>query len=175
MIDLAEQTVGNAVRLRKAGEGSELDVVQLEVDLERYRADRDATARSLPAAVRRLAASVGAGDLPDARVVGDLEAPLPDYDPDRVRAFVVGVHPDLRAAQVGVERARLALDRAAAEPIPNVTLGTGYSARTRTSRPTGWSRPACRCPCGTGTRVTPSPPGVNSGRRSPRSAGPSTT
>ncbi|MFO0800528.1 MAG: TolC family protein [Gemmataceae bacterium] len=126
LIGLAEKSVENANRLLKAKEGSQLDVVQLEVDLERYRADLDATSKSLPAAFRRLAASVGVDDLPFSRVAGDLDVPLPDYDLDRVRAYVVGIHPDLRSAQVGVERANLALKRATVEPIPNVTLGTGY-------------------------------------------------
>lgn len=126
LIGLAEKSVENANKLLKAKEGSELDVVQLEVDLERYRADLEATNRTLPAAFRRLAASVGVQDLPDTAVVGDLDLPLPDYDLERLRVYVLGIHPELRSAQVGVERAQLVLRRATVEPIPNVTVGTGY-------------------------------------------------
>ena len=126
LIGLAEKSVENADKLLKAKEGSELDVVQLEVDLERYRADLEATNRTLPAAFRRLAASVGVQDLPDTAVVGDLDLPLPDYDLERLRVYVLGIHPELRSAQVGVERAQLVLKRATVEPIPNVTVGTGY-------------------------------------------------
>lgn len=126
LIALAERSVENANRLLKAQEGSRLDVVQLEVDLERYRAELEATNRTLPAAFRRLAASVGVQDLPDTPVGGDLEAPLPDYDLARLRAYVLGIHPELRSVQVGVERAQLAVRRATVEPIPNVTVGTGY-------------------------------------------------
>lgn len=126
LITLAEQSVDNANKLQKAKEGSELDVVQLEVDLERYRAELDSTTKALPAAFRRLAASVGVDDLPYSRVVGDLELPLPDYELERLRAYILGIHPDIRAAQVGVERAQFALRRAEVEPIPNVTIGSGY-------------------------------------------------
>ena len=126
LIALAEKSVENANKLLKAKEGSELDVVQLEVDLERYRAELDATTKALPAAFRRLAASVGVDDLPFTKVVGDLELPLPDYDLDRLRAYVLGIHPELRSAQIGVERAQLVLKRATVEPIPNVTVGAGY-------------------------------------------------
>ncbi len=126
LIGLAEKSVENANKLLKAQEGSRLDVVQLEVDLERYRADLEATDRALPAAFRRLAASVGVNDLPYTTVVGDLDALPPDYDLDRLRAYVLGIHPEVRSAQVGVERAQLAVRRATVEPIPNVTVGTGY-------------------------------------------------
>ena len=138
LIGLAEKSVENANKLLKAAEGSELDVVQLEVDLERYKADLEATNKSLPAAFRRLAASVGVDDLPDTKVVGDLEAPLPDYDLERLRAYVLGIHPDLRSAQIGVERAQLVLKRAAVEPIPNVTLGTGY-VRQNQNKSSDWT------------------------------------
>lgn len=126
LIKLAEKSVQNANNLLKAKEGSRLDVVQLEVDLERYRADLESTQRALPPAFRRLAASVGVQDLPDATVVGSLDVALPDYDLERVRAYVLGIHPEIRSAQVGVERAQLALKRATVEPIPNVTVGAGY-------------------------------------------------
>jgi cobalt-zinc-cadmium efflux system outer membrane protein len=126
LIGLAEKSVENANKLLKAKEGSELDVVQLEVDLERYRADLDATSKALPAAFRRLAASVGVQDLRAATVVGDLDTSLPDYDLERIRAYVLGIHPEVRSAQIGVERAQLVLKRATVEPIPNVTVGTGY-------------------------------------------------
>jgi cobalt-zinc-cadmium efflux system outer membrane protein len=52
LVGLAEKSVENANKLLKAKEVSELDVVQLEVDLERYRADLDATKKTLPAAFR---------------------------------------------------------------------------------------------------------------------------
>ncbi len=126
LIGLAEKSVENANKLFKGKEGSQLDVVQLEVDLERYRAELEATNRTLPAAFRRLAASIGVNDLPHTAVVGDLETPLPDYDLDRLRVYVLGIHPEVRSAQIGVERAQLALKRATVEPIPNMTVGTGY-------------------------------------------------
>ena len=126
LIGLAEKSVENANKLMNAKEGSELDVVQLEVDLERYRADLEATNKTLPTAHRRLVASVGVNDLPYTAVVGDLDTPLPDYDLERLRAYVLGIHPEIRSAQVGVERAQLVLKRATVEPIPNVTVGAGY-------------------------------------------------
>jgi cobalt-zinc-cadmium efflux system outer membrane protein len=127
LVKLAERSVENAKMLLAAKKVAELDVLQFEVALERYGADLEATQQALPAAYRRLAARVGVEELPISRLVGALDTLLPDYDLDQVRLYVLGIHPDLRSAQMGVERAQLVLRRAEVEPIPNVTVGTGYT------------------------------------------------
>ncbi|MGL6075429.1 MAG: TolC family protein [Fimbriiglobus sp.] len=137
LVALAEKSVENSQKLLKSGLGSELDVVQLEVDLERYRADLDSTNRALPGAFRRLAASVGVKDLPYGKLAGDLEANLPDYDLDSVRTYMIGIHPEIRSAQVGFEKAHLLVKRATVEPTPNVTVGTGY-VRQSQNRSNDW-------------------------------------
>jgi cobalt-zinc-cadmium efflux system outer membrane protein len=50
---------------------------------------------------------------------------------------MVEVHPDVQAARVGVERAKLLLARAEAEPIPNVTVGAGYTRQSQ-NRSNDW-------------------------------------
>ncbi|MBX9681776.1 MAG: TolC family protein [Gemmataceae bacterium] len=137
LVKLAEQSVDNAKKLLKAKEAADLDLVQLEVDQERYRAELEATRRALPGAYRKLAASVGVQDLPIARVSGDLDTPLPEYELDRVRVYVLGIHPEIRAAQIGVERARLLVRRAEVEAHPNVTVGAGYT-RQGQNRSNDW-------------------------------------
>ncbi len=138
LVALAEKSVDNAKKLLKIKEGSELDVVQLEVDLERYRAELDATTQTIPAAFRRLVASVGAENLPLSRVAGDLEEPVPAYDLERLQKYILGIHPEIRVAQIGVERAHLTIQRATAEPIPNITLGAGY-VRQNQNRSNDWT------------------------------------
>jgi cobalt-zinc-cadmium efflux system outer membrane protein len=137
LITLAEKTVENAEKLLKAKVGSELDVVQLEVDRERYKAEYEATKRALPAAFRRLAASTGVYQLPETKLRGDLETPLTNYDLQRVKAYVLGIHPEMRSAQLGVERAQLVIQRAEVEPIPNVTVSAGY-VRQNQNRSDDW-------------------------------------
>lgn len=138
LVELSDKSVENAKKLLKAAEGSELDVVQMEVDLERYKAELESTSKSLPAAFRRLAASTGVDDLPYTKVAGDLESPLPEYDLERVRSYILGIHPDLRAAQIGVERAQLVVKRATVEVIPNVTVGAGY-VRQNQNKSSDWT------------------------------------
>lgn len=131
LVGLAGQSVSNSKALLEAGEVAELDVVQLEVDLERYRADLEATQRALPGAYRKLAARVGHQDMPISELIGSLDTPLPDYNLDQVRLYVLGIHPKIRAAQIGVEQAQFALQRAKVEPIPNVTVGGGYTHQSQ--------------------------------------------
>ena len=126
VVKLAEASVDTSEKLLKAKQVARLDVVQLEVDLERYKADLAATQRRIPATYRRLAANVGVQDLPYQPVKGTLDAALPQYELDRVREYVLEIHPDIRRAQVGVEASQIWLQRARVEPIPNVRLQTGY-------------------------------------------------
>lgn len=126
LVRLAQESLDRTEKLLNAKEVARLDLVQMEVELERYRAELEATRQELPAAFRRLAASVGAQGLPGAPVAGSLEMPVPLYDLEKARAFMLETHPDVQSARVGVERAQLLLKRAQVQPIPNVTVGAGY-------------------------------------------------
>jgi outer membrane protein, heavy metal efflux system len=119
------------------GQASKLDLLQLEIERERTRAEAKAVERELPAALYRLAAIVGVRELPNTPLTASFEGPLPDYDAVRTRDLVLGVHPQLTAARVGIERAQFALQRAQAEPKPNVTVSTGYT-RQNQNRSNDW-------------------------------------
>lgn len=126
LVGLAEESVKAIEKLQNVGEVARLDAVQLEVDRERYRAEREAVARSQAAALVKLAASVGDPAVASARILGNLDDAMPEYDLNRSLEYVLGIHPDLRSAQISIERARAALERAKAEPYPNVTIAGGY-------------------------------------------------
>jgi cobalt-zinc-cadmium efflux system outer membrane protein len=126
LIRLADQAYEGAQKLLDAKQIAELDVLPFQVERDRLRGELDAARRESAAARRRLAATVGVPDLPPAPLLGSLEAPLPAYDFEQARAFVLEEHPAIRSARVGVDRARLELRRQEAEPIPNVTVGAGY-------------------------------------------------
>lgn len=126
VVQLAEQAADLSRKSFEAKQTSRLDVVTLEVELERFRAEAEAVARELPAAYRRLAAQAGDSRLPVTALAGSLEAPLPEYDLETTRETVLAVHPEVRAARVAVDRAQAALRRAQVEPVPNITLNGGY-------------------------------------------------
>ena len=137
LVSLAEKSVANPEKLFLAKEAGRLDVVQLEADLERYRAELDAARGALPAAYRKLATTIGLKDARLGPLAADLDAPLPAYDLDQARAYVLGIHPEVRSAQVAVERAELLVRRAEAEAVPNVTVGAGYT-RQGQNRSNDW-------------------------------------
>lgn len=127
VVKLAEASVDTSEKLLNGKLVARLDVVQLEVDLERYRADLLATQQQIPATYRRLAASIGVQDLPYQAVKGSLDAPLPEYDLEKLRTYILAIHPDIRRAQLGVDANQILLTRARVEPIPNVKLLSGYT------------------------------------------------
>jgi cobalt-zinc-cadmium efflux system outer membrane protein len=126
LVKLATEAVKNGKTLLDNKQIARLDLVQLEVELERFRARAEAARRELPGTRKRLAAAVGDPRLPLGAVSGPFEE-VPLYDPDRTLDTVLAAHPEIRSARVGVERAQAAIRRAEVEPIPNLTLSTGYT------------------------------------------------
>ncbi len=102
-VKLADDAVANGKNLLAAKQIARLDIIQLEVERERFRAELQAVKQELPGAYRRLAAVTGQSALVPTNVVATFDG-LPDYDPDRAREAVLAYHPQARAARVGVER-----------------------------------------------------------------------
>lgn len=126
MVALAERSVKQSEDLLKAKEVARLDVIQLEIEAERLKTELEASERQLPAAYRNLSVSVGDPRLVLASLHGKVTGGMPLYDLESVQAVVLSSHPDLHAARHGVERARLLVDRARVEPLPNVSVDAGY-------------------------------------------------
>ena len=136
LVTLAGDAVKNGRTLLENVQIARLDLVQLEVELARFRSQAEAAKQELPGARRRLAAVVGDPRLAVGAAAGPFED-VPAYDPDRTLETVLATHPEVRSARVGVERAQAAVRRAEAEPIPNLTLTTGY-VRQNQNRSSDW-------------------------------------
>lgn len=125
LVKLAGDATKTGQTLLENKQIARLDLVQLEVELARFRSQAEAARRELPGARKRLAAVVGDPRLAVGSVAGPFEE-VPQYDSDRTLDVVLATHPEVRSARVGVDRAQAAIRRAEVEPIPNVTLTTGY-------------------------------------------------
>lgn len=137
--ETAEQSVGQANLLLRAQQSAPLDVIQLEVELGRVRSEEEATKAELGPALRRLAAVIGVPRLPVVSVAGPFDRfTLPPYDLERAQNVALAEHPDARSARIGVDKARLVLQRANVEPIPNVTVGAGY-VRQNQNQSSDWT------------------------------------
>src|SRR5262249_23535867 len=105
-----------------------VDLVRSESLVEEARINLARSRASLDAARRQLSAEVGVA--PEIAVP---EAParrpdvLPRWEAETVLQRVLTTNSDLQQAEVEAERARLEVDRARAEAVPNVTLGGGFA------------------------------------------------
>jgi outer membrane protein, heavy metal efflux system len=128
----AGETSAEQVRRREAAkEASRLEVVLIESQLEKYRAELSATRQEADSALQRLALMIGWPNLQGRPLAFDWDAPIPDIDASSIQLLVVENHPSVAAARVELQRAQTLLERARAEPIPNVTLSTGYTRQNQ--------------------------------------------
>jgi cobalt-zinc-cadmium efflux system outer membrane protein len=103
------------------------DLIRLEALVEEARVSQERTAVNVQAAWRQLAAEVGLPHLPMPEAGAEPLPGIPLWDADAVLRRVLAANTDLKQAAVETERARLEVERAQAEAVPNVTVGSGYS------------------------------------------------
>lgn len=106
---------------------ADIDVLPVEAELARYDADVYSAQAEKAAAYKRLAALVGVNRMTIPKVAGRLEDfSFPEYDAENTPLYVLSVNPEVQVAQWGVEKAKFVVQRAKAEPIPNVSVNGGY-------------------------------------------------
>lgn len=137
LTDIAGQSLLNGKKLLDAGQLARLDYIQLELERERIEAELDAVRREIPTAFRRLAAIAGVAQLPIQPLEAIVLPNLPTYDLEAIKDVVTHQHPDVKAAKIGIQKSQLALQRATIEPIPNVTVSSGYTRQSQ-NRSNDW-------------------------------------
>jgi cobalt-zinc-cadmium efflux system outer membrane protein len=103
------------------------DLLSLQALLEEAKTNQTRSQVNREAAWRQLAADVGLPRLPPPQAIAGLPESVPDWDADAVAQRVLAANTELKQSGVEAERARLEVDRARAEAVPNVTVGGGYS------------------------------------------------
>jgi cobalt-zinc-cadmium efflux system outer membrane protein len=103
------------------------DLLRLEALLEETQINLARSRLATEAAWKQVAAEVGLPDLPQPNANRGFQSTSPQWESDGILQRVKAANSTLQQAFTEVDRARLAVDRARAEAIPNLTVGGGYA------------------------------------------------
>jgi cobalt-zinc-cadmium efflux system outer membrane protein len=139
---IAEDNAETERRLRNTGQADDSEVLQAEVEARRMRVAARVQESTLRQEWRALASLVGKPEMPLQVVEGNLEAGLPQLNEEQVIDAIAKNSPAVRVASVSSTRAQAVLDRAKAEPVPDLQLRAGaiYNGEQLegVNRSTGW-------------------------------------
>lgn len=135
LVEIAQLAMETAETLLKAQEVSQVDVMRSRIELQAAQLRLKNSHSLYVAAWSRLVAVLGAKNMQPRQLNGDLEKMPVQIDAIEVLERLVSESPEMGVASSDVERARRAVDRARAEPVPNIDLqaifqtdhGTGSS------------------------------------------------
>jgi cobalt-zinc-cadmium efflux system outer membrane protein len=128
-----QKAVATTGDLVKVGKTPRYDLLRMEALLEETKINYARSRFNVQSTWKQVAAEVGLPELPlpekgvvPEKGVGSLKATAPFLESEEVWQRVQAANSGLQLATVEVEAARLGIDRARAEAIPNVTVGAGY-------------------------------------------------
>ncbi len=120
LTELGRRSLKSAEDLFRGMLVSRVDVLQAQIELSTVQATAEGARHRYAAAWRRLAATIGVPEMQPVPVSGDLQPGMDRLTWEDSLQRILGSSPELGAAFAGVQRARFALARARAEPIPNI-------------------------------------------------------
>lgn len=133
---IAHEAVNITEELYNIGQADRPDVLEAEMEAQKAELDLLSAERELQRIWQMLAAVVGSPVLPRPQLVGDLEGEIPRFDQEAIFAKILRESPEIRIAQVRVNRAQTAIQRAKVQPIPDISLraGMGYDVERLDNR-----------------------------------------
>lgn len=126
LLDFARRSERSSESLRQAGQIGETDVLLVRIERRRIEASLREAQAMLVGRKQQLAAALSMPGIAIDRLEGKLDMSLPVLEAAIASPAVVEGNAQLAAARAEVGRTRFALDRAVVEPIPNLTLQSGY-------------------------------------------------
>jgi cobalt-zinc-cadmium efflux system outer membrane protein len=105
---------------------SKFDVLLVEIDLQKIQAELLKAQNLLEGDRKELAAIVGLPNLRFAKVAGDLDTELAEFDEETLRRFVATQHTQIQIGKLEIERNEILFRRARAEAVPNFRMGPAY-------------------------------------------------
>ena len=133
LIRITEDAVKMSSELLRSQEGSQVDLLQAQVEADRVRILWNNAQNRYQSAWRSFAAAVANPQLAPLPLLGQLEPPPTQLAWEESLLRLATQSPELRVARLGVDRARWALRRAEVEPIPNLNsqAGVAYDHETQ--------------------------------------------
>ncbi|HEX2664212.1 MAG TPA: TolC family protein [Candidatus Acidoferrum sp.] len=122
---IAEDNAETEGRLRNTGQADDSEVLQAEVEARRMLVAARVQESTLRQEWRALVSLVGKPELPLQVVEGNLEANLPQLNEEQVIEAIAKESPAVRIAAISTSRAQALLERAKAEPVPDLQLRAG--------------------------------------------------
>ncbi len=124
LADINAQALAAAESLVRAKEGSKVDVLQAQIELETVTAALHQAEFEVAGAWRRLASVVGQPDLPKQELTGEMETSEPILAFEDLWPQLNEMSPEIQLARIAVEKACRNLRRQQAEPISDVEIQT---------------------------------------------------
>lgn len=110
------------IRVRLVEEVSKVDVMRARIELQRARLVLKNARNLFTAAWSRMSAVIGGEDMQPRPLTGDVERSIGPMNAEEALARMLAESPEMAAALSEVTRARWAVNRAYAEPVPNVDV-----------------------------------------------------
>lgn len=130
LLGVAQTATSTTSELFNVGQADKPDFLQAEIELEEVKHDLVVAQNTLNQNLKELAAVVNRPLPASIRLLGDLDARIPEFDENAKLTELLNQSPQIRAAEVQVARAKAVLARAKVEPYPDMFLrsGFGYSS-----------------------------------------------
>lgn len=138
LANIAAGTRDAAIKLEKAGEGSQTDVLFLATEFERADVSYLGAVSISEGDHKELAAIIGMPDLAIKDIVGDITSTSPVFDEEYLKYFVTSGHALVAAANAEIARTTTQVRRDEVEAYPNPRMGPHYQQGVSPNTSQGW-------------------------------------
>lgn len=122
LLTISQHFTDLSQQLLNARQISQNDLLLVEIETEESQIIAENAINEKKEAWRRLTSVMGVSTMEELPLSGELTDNLPEFDWEQTYTGILGSSPELSAAAARADRARLAIERARRENIPNVDL-----------------------------------------------------
>ncbi|HEY3966937.1 MAG TPA: TolC family protein [Planctomycetaceae bacterium] len=126
LLVVTDASVKTGAERVKATIADKQELLLLQIDDDRVKANLENAIKVLDGERKQLAALVGFPGLVTDQVVGSLTAATPVFDEQAMQEFVTSENAQVQIAKLDIDRNKILLQRAEVEPAPNVIIGPAY-------------------------------------------------